>query len=117
MIDKPASGVGHKRPPEHTRWKKGQPGNSRSRRKEGQQDVTALMNKMLAKKMETVIDGVPRRLTALQAIILQLWIKTVSGDKRAEAVFLRYLQLDPSKEGEQVIVIGGLPQCLPDEEQ
>ena len=108
-------GVGYKQPPERTRWKKGQSGNPRARKKPFKKGVIETIDSLLRKPLTITIDGSIRKITALEAIVLQLWSKAASGDKQASAVLLRYRQLDMPDDKDRLIrIIGGLPDDFSD---
>ena len=82
--------VGRGRPPMHTRWKKGQSGNPSRVRKHTGKPVVQMIDAFFARQVEISEQGIPRRVTNFEAIILQLWIKAVAGNKRAMNVLLKY---------------------------
>jgi hypothetical protein len=76
--------VGYGRPPKHTRWKKGQSGNPRKVRPQREENMVALIDRLLMAPVKIVKNGVPVRMTAVNAIIHQLLQKSLSGNPRAE---------------------------------
>jgi hypothetical protein len=64
--------VGYCKPPEHSKWKKGQCGNPKRIRKRPVKPVAALIDEFLASEVEVVDDGIPQRRTAFEVIYLQL---------------------------------------------
>jgi Family of unknown function (DUF5681) len=82
--------VGYKRPPEHGRWKKGQSGNSRRRYPARSVSAVEMIDEEFLRPIDIVENGLTRRVSTLEAIILQLWRKEVSGDRRALTVRLKY---------------------------
>lgn len=82
--------VGYKRPPKATRWKKGQSGNPS--RRHPMQTFSALeaIDRLLLQPIEVVEKGKSRRVTTLEAIVLQLWQQELSGNQRALVVRLKY---------------------------
>ena len=87
--------IGHGRPPKATQWKKGQsanPGGQSSRRSV---DVAETIDKLLLTPVKVTVNGVSKRVAALEVILEQLWNKAIAGDRRARAVFLRWLELAP----------------------
>jgi Family of unknown function (DUF5681) len=85
--------VGFGRPPKRTRWKKGQTGN-RGRHKARRAPTTAeIIDKLLLAPVAITENGGPRRVTTLEAILLQLSKKVLGGDHRALAVWLKYQKL------------------------
>ena len=87
--------VGRGRPPKATQWKKGKspnPGGRSSRRPTG---LLEIIDKQLLTHVKITIDGVSKRVSTLEAILEQLWNKGIEGDRRARAVFFRWLELAP----------------------
>jgi Family of unknown function (DUF5681) len=82
--------VGYKNPPQATRWKKGQCGNSKPQCKRKPKGTVALIDAAFAEQIDIVENGASRRVSAFEAILLQLWKKEIAGDKRATAVRLKY---------------------------
>jgi len=86
--------IGHGRPPKATQWKKGQspnPGGQSSR----SVDVAETIDKLLLTAVRVSVNGKSKRVAALKVILEQLWNKAIAGDRRARAVFLRWLELAP----------------------
>jgi hypothetical protein len=86
--------IGHGRPPKATQWKKGQspnPGGQSSR----SVDVAETIDKLLLTAVRVTVNGKSKRVAALKIILEQLWNKAIAGDRRARAVFLRWLELAP----------------------
>ena len=87
--------IGRGRPPKATQWKKGKspnPGGRSSRRPTG---LLEIIDKQLLTHVKITIDGVSKRVSTLEAILEQLWNKGIEGDRRARAVFFRWLELAP----------------------
>lgn len=74
--------VGYGRPPEHSRFKKGQSGNPKGR-KPGSQNVASALARALQERVIITQQGTKRSVTKLEAIALQLVNKAASGDLRA----------------------------------
>jgi hypothetical protein len=74
--------VGKGKPPEHTRFQKGQSGNPRGRRK-GSKNVATLLEQVLNERVVVTENGKRKRITKLQAMLKQLANKAASGDHRA----------------------------------
>jgi hypothetical protein len=86
--------IGHGRPPNATQWKKGQspnPGGQPS----CSVDVAETIDKLLLTAVRVTVNGKSKRVAALKVILEQLWNKAIAGDRRARAVFLRWLELAP----------------------
>jgi hypothetical protein len=75
--------VGYGRPPKHTRWKKGQSGNRKIGLKREENMVT-LIDRLLMAPVNIVKNGVPSRMSAINAIVHQLLQKSLSGNRKAE---------------------------------
>jgi hypothetical protein len=83
--------IGYCRPPKHTRWKKGECGNrNRMKKKATGKPALQLLDEFFAREVEIFENSIPRIVTNFEAIILQLWIKAMAGNKRAMNVFLKY---------------------------
>jgi Family of unknown function (DUF5681) len=86
--------IGHGRPSKATQWKKGQsanPGGLSSR----SVDVAETIDKLLLTPVKITVNGESKRVAVLKVILEQLWNKAIAGDRRARAVFLRWLELAP----------------------
>jgi hypothetical protein len=86
----PSYEVGYCRPPKRTQWRKGQCGNPNRVRKQTPKPIVELIDDFFASKIDIVEQGVSRRISALEAIVLQLWRHAVAGSKRATNVLLQY---------------------------
>jgi hypothetical protein len=87
--------IGRGRPPKSTQWKKGQspnPGGQSSRRSI---DDAETIDKLLLMPVKVTVNGESKRVAVLKVILEQLWNKAIAGDRRARAVFLRWLELAP----------------------
>ena len=83
--------VGHKRPPKHTRWKKGQSGNPTGRRKDQRNLKTDLIDE-LGEFVRLSEAGAPKRLTKQRAVVKAQMARAIQGDSRA-ATFMLNLML------------------------
>jgi Family of unknown function (DUF5681) len=97
--------VGYKRPPEHTRWKKGQCGNPRRQYRRACKGTLELINELFAEQITIVENGVSRRVSVFQAILLQLMSKEMAGDGRALAARLKYQEFVAQQRGPPEIVV------------
>jgi hypothetical protein len=84
--------IGYGRPPKAMRWKKGQSGNPKGKYSPRDNSVVATIDRLLLTRVDLNISGDARKVSTLEAIILQLWIKEISGDRRALRTRLRYEQ-------------------------
>ena len=97
--------IGYKRPPKATRWKQGQSGNPGRKRKRDLPDTIGIMDRMFAEPVTIVDQGVAKRVSVLEAILLRIWAKEMSGSKQAAAVRLKYQSLIPiSTESPEIII-------------
>lgn len=103
--------VGYGKPPKHSRWKKGQSGNPKRRYRRSSKGIVELIDDLFAQQIEIFENGTARRVSILEAIITQLWINEVSGNRRALAVRLQYQVFARSqrKDWPEIIIEGGLP--------
>ena len=86
--------IGRGRPPKATQWKKGKsanPGGLSSR----SVDVAETIDKLLLTPVKITVNGDSKRVAVLNVILEQLWNKGIEGDRRAMAVFFRWLELAP----------------------
>ena len=74
--------VGKGKPPEYTRFQKGQSGNPTGRRK-GSKNVATLLEQVLNERVVVTENGKRKRITKLEAMLKQLANKAASGDHRA----------------------------------
>lgn len=81
--------VGYRHPPRKNRWKKGQSGNLKGRRKKSELAIT-IIDRLLHSSMRITLNGEAIRVTALEAIVLQLFQKALAGDAGAKRALLKY---------------------------
>jgi Family of unknown function (DUF5681) len=81
--------VGYGRPPLQTRWKKGENGNHPKKRKRPE-SVVEMIDSLLLKQVKLSLNGETKRVPALEAIISQLQVKEMSGNRRATRILLKY---------------------------
>src|SRR5687767_5730163 len=72
---------------------------NRRRRKDKTLNLRTLVDNVLARSIVVRQNGVPRRMTKYEAITYQLWLKAVTGNKRANKVLLKYIALGVSQRG------------------
>ncbi len=77
-----SGGVGYGKPPEHTRFKKGQSGNPKGRPK-GTLSLTTVLEKTLRERVVINENGQRKEVTKLQAAVKQLVNRGASGDLAA----------------------------------
>ena len=74
--------VGYRRPPQHTRFKKGQSGNPHGRPK-GTPNLATVLERMLREPVSIEENGKSKKVTKLEAAIKQLADKAASGEFKA----------------------------------
>ena len=95
---KPEYGVGYGRPPEHSKWKKGQCGNpNRIRKRRNAKPVVTMVDEFFARSIEVVENGIPQRRSAFEIIYLQLCTKAMTGNARALNVLKKYSDFAASR--------------------
>jgi hypothetical protein len=87
--------VGYRRPPKATQWPKGQSANPGGRSSPRSISATEIIDKMLLTMVKITMNGESKRVAVLEVILEQLWNKGIVGDRRARAVFFRWLELAP----------------------
>ena len=90
--------IGYRKPPEHSKWKKGQCGNPKRIRKRPVKPVAELVDEFFAREVEVIDDGIPQRRTAFEVIYLQLWNKATAGNRRALKVMKQYSDFAASRD-------------------
>ena len=113
------SGVGYKRPPEATRFKKGQSGNPKGRPRARHRQIPS--DSVLGQMVTVREDRRERRITAAEAFILQLTQKGLAGDSAAARASLAAIEEARAKrepahvDGFRVIIISfGLGSAIGD---
>jgi Family of unknown function (DUF5681) len=98
--------VGYGRPPKETRWKKGQSGNA-GPKKRGPASVATveIIDRLFGQPVEIVENGVARKVSTLEAILMRLWAAEMSGSKRAGRVRLQFLELVPKDDKEREVIV------------
>jgi Family of unknown function (DUF5681) len=82
--------AGHERPPKRTRRKRGWSSNDRCRNHGRSLGTVEIIDKLWQAPVDITENGIPRRVSTLEAIILQLLRKAHSGDQQGLAALLRY---------------------------
>jgi Family of unknown function (DUF5681) len=82
MDSKSDNEVGYRKPPQHSKFKKGQSGNPKGRPK-GKPNLANVLEKALREKVVINESGQRKTITKLEAAIKQLVNKAASGDLRA----------------------------------
>jgi hypothetical protein len=98
--------VGYCCPPKETRWKKGQSGNpGLKKRKPASVATVEIIDRLFSEPVEIVENGVPRKVSTLEAILMRLWAAEISGSKRAGRVRLQFLELVPKDDRKREFII------------
>jgi hypothetical protein len=98
--------VGYGRPPTETRWRKGQSGNpGPKKRKPASVATVEIIDRLFSEPVEIVENGVPRKVSTLEAILMRLWAAEISGSKRAGRVRLQFLELVPKDDRKREFII------------
>ena len=92
-------GRAEERPPKNTQWQKGQCGNPKRQYKRTVKGTIELIDEAFADQIDIVENGEARRVSVFEAILMQLWFKEISGDKRATAVRLKYQEFVARQNG------------------
>ena len=87
--------IGRGRPPKATQWKKGESANPGGRSSPRSISLFEMIDALLLTSVKITRDGESKRVAVLKVILEQLWNKAITGDPRARAVFLRWLELAP----------------------
>ena len=86
----------YRKPPLHTRFKKGQSGNPRGRPKK---NLAALLAAALNEKVTATVDGKRKQVTKREAVITQLVNKSASAELRATKMLIDMIR-DIEKEAD-----------------
>src|SRR6202048_3356230 len=87
--------IGRGRPPKATQWPKGQSANPGGRSSPRSISVAEMIDKLLLTMVKITVNGDSKRVAVLEVILEQLWNKGIAGDRRARAVYFRWLELAP----------------------
>ena len=82
--------VGYRKPPRHSRFKKGQSGNPRGR-PSGSKNLSTLLSEALDEPVIVAENGKRRKISKRQAVITQLVNQSAKGDWRAAKILLDIL--------------------------
>lgn len=98
--------VGYRKPPKHTRFKKGQSGNPKGRPK-GSKNMRTILNELLNRTMVITEKGRKRTVKFMEAYIHQMAAKALNGSTRDQIQLLKmvrdfapdlFREIDPPKE-------------------
>ena len=90
--------VGYGRPPEHSKWKKGQCGNPKRIRKRSIKPVATMVDEFFAREFVVVENDMLQRHTAFEIIFMQLCKKATAGNTRALKVVKMYMDFAASRD-------------------
>lgn len=95
--DEPNYEVGYGKPPEHSRFKKGESGNPKGRPK-GALNFAHVFRRAMSEKIWTTQDGKRRQMSKMEAAMTQLVNKAVKGDVRSVQLLIPLMPLmeDPA---------------------
>ncbi len=82
--------VGYGRPPKRTRFAKGASRNRNRRYRKRSEGRAEMMTRLLLKPVEITVSGKTKKVTALEAILLQLRAKELADHPRATSIRLKY---------------------------
>jgi hypothetical protein len=82
--------IGYGRTPKRTRFRKGESGNRNRRHPKRSEGRAEMMARVLLKPVEITVSGEPKKMTTLEAILLQLRAKELSDHPRASSIRLKY---------------------------
>jgi hypothetical protein len=85
------SPVGYRKPPVHTRFKPGQSGNPKGRRK-GQRNIHTVLEEALSRRITIREGNRTRSLTKLDAMILTMINTALKGDPKAQASLITMMR-------------------------
>jgi hypothetical protein len=74
----------------------------------------ALIDELFKEQIAIVENGVSRRVSVFEAILLQLWLNEMAGDKRAMAARLKYQEFIAKQSGPPEFIIEYEGQRLPE---
>jgi hypothetical protein len=89
--------VGYKKPPKHSRFKKGQSGDPAGRPRVGK-DATTQLRAALDERVTVIENGRRVKISKLQAMLKQLANRAAQGDPRATQTVLRMQERDRQAE-------------------
>lgn len=79
--------VGYGRPPMHSRFKPGQSGNPKGRRR-GKRNMASLLDEALAQRISITSNGKRKRVSVENALLMRLVEKALGGDLKAAGMLL-----------------------------
>jgi hypothetical protein len=92
--------VGYAKTPKHTRWPKGQSGNSAGRPK-GAKNLSTIIEDELKAEVMVTENGRPRRMSRQEAMVLAQIMKAIKGDTRAFGAIVKLALQYAGDDGEE----------------
>ena len=106
MSNRSRTTIGYKKPPDHTRFKKGQSGNPKGRPK-GSKNFATVVDNTVNRPVSVSENGRRRTITKLEASLTQLFNKSASGDLGAIRTMIPVVQMvegrSPSPQQEETL--------------
>jgi hypothetical protein len=97
--------VDYGRPPQETRWKRGQSGNAGTKKRKPSVATVEIIDRLFSEPVEIVENGVGRKVSTVEAILMRLWAAELLGSKRAGRVRWQFLELVPKDDREREFII------------
>jgi hypothetical protein len=112
-----SSEVGYGKPPQATRFRKGQSGNPRGRPR-GSRNFATLLEEALAEPVSINENGRRRKASKLQVIVKQLVNKAAQGDHRSIHLLIAFMERQQilGKEGKLLTIVDLLSAIGPIDE-
>ena len=98
MSESDDTSSGYKRPPQGSRFQKGQSGNSKGRPK-GSRNLKTAIEAIMNKRVAIRENGEPREVSGQDALLLSLFEKALRGDVKATIQFLTILMKTGAGDG------------------
>ena len=89
-------GVGYRRPPKETRFKKGQSGNPKGRPK-GSRNLSKILEEALFRKVSIKDERGTRDVVYIAALVQKLSVDALKGDSRAQAKILELIKFHEAR--------------------
>lgn len=89
--------VGYGRPPAHSRWRKGQSGNPRGRKK-GEHNLHTVVRREIGETIQISEAGKPKRITKLEAVVKSLMAHSIKGNPRHTTILLAVVKELPDQD-------------------
>lgn len=85
------SGVGYGRPPVHARFKPGQSGNPRGRKK-GSRNIASIIGSVFTQRVTIQVGGKTRKVPLMEAVVIRLAQDALKGNPKAVALSIKVAQ-------------------------